>query len=336
MAAAAGLDGGLLIGADDVVVACSAAGRPRSRRTGRAASGLDREAGSRAEIQERCCQGLSASPASHRRIVDAEAAIWQRPASSQASSGQLHRDSGTPVSAGSAHASAMASARSAAVNTGGRPLRGASFIPASRAAANRRRHLRTVSGGYPASRRSRRWPCQRPLRARSGPAAGRGTGCAPTGHGPLTRTFSADKTSGTGWHRHLILCRTRASRRGRTRRDRQDRRERWRSWPSTRTREDVSRTAPAGQGPRTLTSDRPPARTPPRAFSYIDAALTDATTLKLCRLRYVGSAHQWQFAIYRASHDDYDESVFPTGLPIGTCQDALDTACGLYLNDPTA
>jgi hypothetical protein len=50
----------------------------------------------------------------------------------------------------------------------------------------------------------------------------------------------------------------------------------------------------------------------------------------------VGSAHQWQFAIYRASHDDYDESVFPTGLPVGTCQDALDTACGLYLNDPTA
>ena len=71
-------------------------------------------------------------------------------------------------------------------------------------------------------------------------------------------------------------------------------------------------------------------------FSYVDATLTDATTLKLCRLRYVGSAHDWQFAIYRASHDDYDESVFPTGLPVGTCQDALDTACGLYLNDPTA
>ena len=49
-----------------------------------------------------------------------------------------------------------------------------------------------------------------------------------------------------------------------------------------------------------------------------------------------GSASQWQFAIYRASHDDYDESVFLTGLPVGTCQDALDTACGLYLNDPTA
>jgi len=71
-------------------------------------------------------------------------------------------------------------------------------------------------------------------------------------------------------------------------------------------------------------------------FSYVNATLTDATTLKLCRLRYVGSAHDWQFAIYRASHNDYDESVFFTGLPIGTCQDALDTACGLYLNDPTA
>ena len=71
-------------------------------------------------------------------------------------------------------------------------------------------------------------------------------------------------------------------------------------------------------------------------FSYVDATVTDDTTIKLCRLRYVGSAHDWQFAIYRASHDDYDESVFFTGLPVGSCQDALDTACGLYLNDPTA
>jgi hypothetical protein len=46
------------------------------------------------------------------------------------------------------------------------------------------------------------------------------------------------------------------------------------------------------------------------------------------QLRCVGSAHHWQFAIYRASVGDYDESLFPTGLPVGTCQDALDTACG--------
>ncbi len=82
-------------------------------------------------------------------MVDADAAIWQRAASWRASSGRLHLDSGTPDSAGSAHASATASARSAAVNTGGRPLRGASFSPDSRPAANRRRHLRIVSGHTP-------------------------------------------------------------------------------------------------------------------------------------------------------------------------------------------
>ena len=71
-------------------------------------------------------------------------------------------------------------------------------------------------------------------------------------------------------------------------------------------------------------------------FAYVDATLTDGDTLKLCRLRYSGSAHQWGFAIYRASHDDYEDSYLPTGYPIGTCEEALDTACGLYLNDPTA
>jgi hypothetical protein len=70
-------------------------------------------------------------------------------------------------------------------------------------------------------------------------------------------------------------------------------------------------------------------------FVYIEAD-TEAGTFQLCRLRYVGSAHDWQVAIYRASHDDYQNSIFPSGLPIGTCQDALDLACGLYLNDPTA
>lgn len=71
-------------------------------------------------------------------------------------------------------------------------------------------------------------------------------------------------------------------------------------------------------------------------FSYVDGVLADGTTLKLCRLRYLGSAHQWRFAIYRASHEGYDETIFPTGLPIGSCEDALDTACGLYLGDPAA
>jgi len=71
-------------------------------------------------------------------------------------------------------------------------------------------------------------------------------------------------------------------------------------------------------------------------FAYIDAILADGDTLKLCRLRYGGSAHQWGFAIYRASHDDYEDSYLPSGYPVGTAEQALDTACGLYLGDPTA
>src|SRR5260370_6260757 len=52
-------------------------------------------------------------------------------------------------------------------------------------------------------------------------------------------------------------------------------------------------------------------------FSYVDAVLTGATTLKLCRLRYVGSASHLQFAIFRARHDDHEESVLVTGPPPG-------------------
>ena len=70
-------------------------------------------------------------------------------------------------------------------------------------------------------------------------------------------------------------------------------------------------------------------------FAYIDAVV-DGETLRLCRLRYAGYANQWGFAIYRASHDDYEDSYLPTGYSGGTCEEALDTACGLYLGDPTA
>jgi hypothetical protein len=55
-----------------------------------------------------------------------------------------------------------------------------------------------------------------------------------------------------------------------------------------------------------------------------------------CRLRYGGYANQWGFAIYRASHDDYQDSFLPTGMMGGTAEDALDTACGLCFADPTA
>jgi hypothetical protein len=70
-------------------------------------------------------------------------------------------------------------------------------------------------------------------------------------------------------------------------------------------------------------------------FAYVDGRESDGTVLRLCRLRYGGSASSWGFAIYRASHDDYEDSVLPSGMPVGSPEEALDCACGLYLNDPT-
>lgn len=66
-------------------------------------------------------------------------------------------------------------------------------------------------------------------------------------------------------------------------------------------------------------------------FAYVDAEYPDGTRHPLCRLRYQGSASRWGFAIWRASIDGYDENVVPIGLPVGTPEDALDTACGLYV-----
>jgi hypothetical protein len=71
-------------------------------------------------------------------------------------------------------------------------------------------------------------------------------------------------------------------------------------------------------------------------FAYVAGELADGTTLPLCRLRYGGYANQWGFAIYLASTDSYQDSVLPSGWPVGTAEEALDCACGLYLNDPTA
>jgi len=71
-------------------------------------------------------------------------------------------------------------------------------------------------------------------------------------------------------------------------------------------------------------------------FAYVDGRYSNGTAIKLCRLRYGGSTHLWGFAIYRASHDDYEDSFLPTGTPTGSAEEALDCACGLYLNDPSA
>ena len=71
-------------------------------------------------------------------------------------------------------------------------------------------------------------------------------------------------------------------------------------------------------------------------FGYVNGHLADGTTLPLFRPRYGGSAHSWGFAIHLASRNGYEDTILPSGYPVGTPEEALDCACGLYLNDPTA
>jgi hypothetical protein len=72
------------------------------------------------------------------------------------------------------------------------------------------------------------------------------------------------------------------------------------------------------------------------SFAYIDGTTADGDTMQLCRLRYLGSPDNWGFAIYLASKDGYEESILPRGSFTGAPEEALDCACGLYLNDISA
>ena len=66
-------------------------------------------------------------------------------------------------------------------------------------------------------------------------------------------------------------------------------------------------------------------------FAYVSGVLPGGEQIPLCRLRYGGSAHSFGFAIYSAAREHYDDAVLRTGLPTGTPQEALDTACTIHL-----
>ncbi|GAA4263887.1 endonuclease domain-containing protein [Dactylosporangium darangshiense] len=69
-------------------------------------------------------------------------------------------------------------------------------------------------------------------------------------------------------------------------------------------------------------------------FAYVEGQLPDGTSMSLCRLRYHGSPYLWGFAIYLAGGGRYQDSMLPSGTPVGTAEEALDCACGVYLNNP--
>lgn len=72
------------------------------------------------------------------------------------------------------------------------------------------------------------------------------------------------------------------------------------------------------------------------SFAYIEGVLENGDQRPLCRLRYAGSATYWGFAMYLASREGYQDSVLPNGAFEGTPEEALDCACALYLDDPSA
>jgi len=67
------------------------------------------------------------------------------------------------------------------------------------------------------------------------------------------------------------------------------------------------------------------------SFAYVTGVLPDDEQIPLFRLRYGGSAHSFGFAIYSAARDRYEDAVLLTGLPVGTPQEAIDTACTIHL-----
>jgi len=258
-----------------------------------------------------------------------------RRAASPANSGQLHLASGTPLSVGNSQANALTSATTRAANRRGRPGRGRSARPSIPCSQNRRRHLRTVSTLTPSEREI---------------AAFAGTGGG-VQHDPRPHHIPMLATGATGPrlqqstltitehhhirapHRHRgVLAHDRWPAAPTHRADQRS----WRACPHRRNQPNDH--CATGWSPMRTTAGRswPMSSSGTAAKSPTSAANSPTAPQPLCRLRYGGSAHSWGFAVYLASRDGYEDALLPTGYPVGTPGDALDCACGLYLNDPTA
>ena len=72
------------------------------------------------------------------------------------------------------------------------------------------------------------------------------------------------------------------------------------------------------------------------SYGYLTGYLSedDDDTIKLCRIQYLGDDTEWAFAIWQASSDSYADAVLLDGHRTGHPNQALDTACTLYLASP--
>jgi hypothetical protein len=71
-------------------------------------------------------------------------------------------------------------------------------------------------------------------------------------------------------------------------------------------------------------------------YAYVETTMPDGYDQPLFRLRWTNNRDRWAFAIWLASTHGYQQSVLPTGSFVGTVEEAMDCACGLYLNDISA
>ena len=70
------------------------------------------------------------------------------------------------------------------------------------------------------------------------------------------------------------------------------------------------------------------------SYGYLSGYLSeDDDTIELCRIQYLGDPDNWAFAIWQASSDSYTDAVLLDGSFAGHPNQALDTACTLYLAD---
>jgi hypothetical protein len=71
-------------------------------------------------------------------------------------------------------------------------------------------------------------------------------------------------------------------------------------------------------------------------YAYVEAAMPDGYDQPLFRLEWKGRPDTWGFAVWLASKDGYEKSVLPSGAFVGTPEEAMNCACGLYLGDASA
>jgi predicted kinase len=66
-------------------------------------------------------------------------------------------------------------------------------------------------------------------------------------------------------------------------------------------------------------------------FAYVAAQLPGERSLPLCRLRFTGVLHTWGFALFLAGDNTYRDTLLPSGLPVGSPEEALDCAGDVHL-----